>query len=140
MIRRVARLSALLVAILVLGGAIAAFAPLPSGPREIIYVIPKGTAAQRAAGDAPTILPARMRFTVGVRDVLVLRNDDDAPASFGPVLLAPGQTYRIPFRAPAEFQLACSLHREGAVGVVVRAEPTPGWPRFTWRLATIFDS
>jgi len=112
----------------------AALAPLPAGPREVVYVIPRGTAARQATGAAPPTLPSSMRFTLGVRDVLVLRNEDDAPATLGPVILAPGQTYRVPFREPATFQLACSLHRDGQIAIVVEPAPPPGWRRLLWRL------
>ncbi len=115
----------------------AAFWPLPATPREAVYVIPEGAAA--AAGHH-AVLPRRLRFTVGVRDVLVLRNDDDVPATFGPVLLGPHQTYRMPFRAPAEFRLACSVQPGGAVTIVVVPAPERGWPRLRWRLAELFDS
>jgi hypothetical protein len=118
-----------------LGAALwAALAPLPAGPREVVYVIPKGAAARQAAGATAPTLPSSMRFTLGVRDVLVLRNEDDAPATFGPVVLAPGQTYRVPFREPARFQLACSLHPDGQIAIVVEPAPAPGWRRLLWRL------
>jgi hypothetical protein len=126
------------VAVLVaLAAGWAALAPLPDGPREVVYVIPKGTAVRQALGMRPAVLPDVMRFTVGVRDVLVLRNEDDAVATFGPVRLEAGQTYRVPFRAPAQFQLACSAHADGQVGIVVTAAPERGWRRVRWRLLNL---
>jgi hypothetical protein len=122
---------------LALGAAVwAAVAPLPRGSRELVYLVPKGNAARVASG-AGSPLPSRLRFTVGIRDVLVLRNDDDVPASLGPVILAPGQTYRVPFRAPAEFQLACSAHADGQLSVVVVPAPSRGWARLAWRVSEI---
>lgn len=115
----------------------AAFAPLPGGPREAVYVIPNGTASRRALGVKPSVLPDVMRFTLGVRDVLVLRNEDDAAATFGPVRLAPGQTYRVPFRTAATFQLACSVHEGGQVGIVVTAAPREGWERLQWHVMNL---
>lgn len=115
----------------------AAFAALPAGPREALYVIPKGTASRQALGMKPSILPDTMRFTLGVQDVLVLRNEDDAAATFGPVRLEPGQTYRVPFRTATTFQLACSVHEGGQVGIVVTAAPQPGWPRLKWRVLNL---
>ncbi len=91
-------------------------------------------------GAKPTVLPAVMRFTIGVRDVLVLRNEDDVAATFGPVRLEPGQTYRVPFRAPTSFQLACSVHREGEVGIIVSAPPSRGWERLHWRARHLMGS
>jgi hypothetical protein len=102
-------------------------------------VIPKGTAARLEAGERVQVLPSRMRFTVGVRDVLVLRNEDDRPQSFGPVLLAPGQTYRVPFRAAATFDFACSAHEDGQLTIVVERNPAPGWSRLRWRMAGLLS-
>lgn len=139
-VRRRRRLVAMLL-IAAAGGVAAAgwaaFAPIPAGPREAVYVIPRGTAARIAAGEAVAAFPRRMRFTIGVRDVLVLRNEDDQPQSFGPVLLAPGQTYRVPFSAPATFDFACSAHEEGQLTIVVEHEPVPGWRRLRWRVVSL---
>lgn len=112
----------------------AALAPLPAGPREAVYVIPAGTAARQAAGQPVSAIPSRIDLALGVRDTLVIRNEDAAPQTFGPVQLAPGQTYRIPFRAPATFDFACSAHDEGQLTIVVAPWPAAGWPRLRWRL------
>lgn len=112
----------------------AAFAPLSSMPRERVYVIPKGTAARLARGEPVTTLPSRIRLLLGVQDVLVLRNEDDAPQSFGPIELRPGQTYRVPFQVPATFDFACSAHEDGQVAIVVRRPPRAGWERLWWRV------
>jgi len=117
----------------------AAFAPIAPGPRETRFVIPKGTAARIAAGQTAQALPSRIRLTVGVRDLLVLRNDDDQAQSFGPVLLAAGQTYRLPFSAPATFDLACSAHSAGRITIVVAPEPVAGWHRLVWRFDELLD-
>jgi hypothetical protein len=115
----------------------AALAPIPEGPREVVYIIPKGTAVRQTLGMTPAVLPDVMRFTVGVRDVLVLRNEDDVAATFGPVRLEAGQTYRVPFRTPTQFQLACSVHEGGQVGIVVTAPPRRGWERVQWRVLNL---
>jgi hypothetical protein len=112
----------------------AGFAPLPSMPRERVYVIPKGTAARQAAGERVTPVPSEIRLLLGVQDVLVFRNEDDAPQSFGPIQLRLGQTYRVPFQAPATFDFACSVHEDGQVAIIVRHPPAPGWERLWWRL------
>jgi hypothetical protein len=135
------RLGLLAAATLMLAAAAAwaAFAPIPPGPREVVYAIPKGTAARLAAGQAAQALPSTIRLTIGIRDVLVIRNEDDAPQSFGPVRLAPGQTYRVPFSAPATFDFACSAHDEGQLTIIVARPPSPGWSRLQWRLAPLLD-
>ncbi len=134
---RVAAVGVGLVGVVAAGWA--AFAPLPPMPRERLYVIPKGTAARQAAGERVTPLPSRIRLLLGVQDVLVLRNEDDVPQSFGPIQLRPGQTYRVPFQAPATFDFACSVHENGQVAIIVRRPPVAGWERLWWRLATVAD-
>jgi hypothetical protein len=134
--RRAAIVVVLVVALAALGAAAwAAWAPLPPEPREVLYVIPTGTAARQARGEPVNVLPSRMRFTLG--DVLVLRNEDDRSVSFGPAVLSAGQTYRVPLRVPIEFQLACSVHPAGAITIEVAPPPAPGWPRLRWRLGRV---
>ena len=58
----------------------AGFAPIHSASRDELFEIPKGTWARRMAGDKVDILPDHIRLTLGMRDILVLRNLDDVPA------------------------------------------------------------
>jgi hypothetical protein len=116
-------------------GGWAALAPLPPMPRERVYVIPRGTAARQARGELVTPLPSRIRLLLGVQDVLVLRNEDEVPQSFGPIELRPGQTYRVPFQVAATFDFACSAHSDGQVAIVVRRAPGRGRERAWWRLS-----
>jgi hypothetical protein len=123
-----------LVAALGVAGGWTALARLPTGPRELIYVIPQGTAARAAAGRHPDVLPGRIRLTLGVQDVLVLQNEDVVEQRFGPALLAAGQSYRLPFQAAVEIPLSCSVHRDGQITIVVEEPPAPGAARFLWRV------
>src|SRR6478672_9709400 len=92
----------------------AAFAPVPvAAGRERPFVIPEGTWARRMAGDKVEILPRRVRLTLGVNDVLALHNRDSVPQTFGPALLMPGQTFRLPFEKAADYSFACSAHATG---------------------------
>jgi hypothetical protein len=115
----------------------AALTPVDSGTRELVYVIPKGTWARRMAGEDIQVLPSEIRLMVGVKDVLVLKNQDDVPQLFGPVLIMPGQSFRLPFGRPSSYQFACSLHVSGRLDVIVDAMPEAGWQRLRWRVATI---
>jgi hypothetical protein len=112
----------------------AAFAPLPEGARAFTFVIPPGTAARLKAGEPFNVLPSPIHLTVGVRDVLVLTNDDDAIHQVGPIILGSRQTYRIPFRRPGNFQYACSLHATGTLTLVIAPAPAAGLDRLRWRL------
>ena len=73
-------------AAIVLGGiAWVGLAPVSAEFREEIHVIPKGTWARRSAGEKFDVLPSEIFLTLGVKDVLVLKNQDDVPQMFGPV-------------------------------------------------------
>ena len=115
--------------------ASAALMPIQVDSREAVYVIPKGTWAKRMAGEKLDVLPDEIRLTIGVRDVLVLRNQDDVPQMFGPVLIMPGQGFSLPFKLATSYQFACSLHVSGQLSVVVQPNPAPGWERLRWRVA-----
>ena len=49
------------------------------------------------------ILPDHIRLTLGVRDILVLRNQDAVPQIFGPTLMMPGQSLRLQFEQAAVY-------------------------------------
>jgi len=111
----------------------AALAPVRSESREQVYVIPKGTWEHRQAGHHLDVIPSRIRLTIGVKDVLVMRNEDDVPQLFGPVLIMPGQSFQLPFQRPSEYIFTCPLHSSGLLTIVVEPMPEPGWPRLWWR-------
>jgi hypothetical protein len=113
----------------------AAFTPVAADSREAVYVIPKGTWARRMAGEKLDILPQEIRLVLEVRDILVLRNHDDVPQLFGPVLIMPGQSFTMPFRQASTYQFACTLHVSGQLIVLVEPAPAPGWDRLRWRIA-----
>ena len=120
------------VVLLVLVG-VAAFLPVTYDSREELFEIPRGTWARRMAGEKREILPSEIRLIVGVRDVLVLRNSDDVPQIFGPTLLMPGQTFRLPFSVPSENQFVCTAHASGQMTILVQEAPASPWARLGWR-------
>jgi hypothetical protein len=121
-------------------GAIAwaAFTPVTFASREEIFEIPKGTWAQRMAGNKVEILPSRVFLTLGIRDVLLLKNLDDVPQIFGPTLMMPGQSFRLPFEVASSYQFACTAHASGQMTVVVDEQPDTAWRRLVWRTKRIF--
>ena len=112
----------------------AAMWPVTFDSREELFEIPKGTWARRMAGEKREILPSEIHLLVGIRNVLMLKNSDDVPQIFGPTLLMPGQTLRIPFTRPSENSFACTAHASGQLVVVVEATPTWPWNRLSWRV------
>jgi hypothetical protein len=127
-------------AVLLGAGAVAgwaAFAPIHAPTRDALFEIPKGTWQRRMAGDKTGILPDKITLMLGVKDVLLLRNSDTVPQIFGPVLIMPGQDFRLPFEQAAEYPFACTAHASGQMTVVVEAAPQAGWRRLQWRLLTL---
>ena len=120
-----------------LAGALAwgSFAPLRPASRDELFEIPPGTYARRMAGDKVEILPDRIDLTLGLNDVLLLRNRDEVPQQFGPVLVMPGQSFRLPFEVASTYSFACSAHASGQMSIVVAPTPEPGWQRLQWRWA-----
>ena len=129
--------SSLLVLCLLAALAWAALAPPYAASRDLLFEIPKGTWERRMAGDKVEILPSVVTLTLGVQDVLLLRNSDTVPQQFGPVLIMPGQDFRLPFEQVSENQFACTAHSSGQMTVSVVAFPDAGWGRMTWRLAAL---
>lgn len=113
---------------------IASLWPVTFKSREELFEIPKGTFARHMAGDHHDLLPSEIDLVVGVHNVLTLKNSDDVPQTFGPTLLMPGQSLRIPFTRPSENSFNCTAHANGQLLVVVEAEPAWPWERLSWRI------
>lgn len=111
----------------------AGLTPVQTASRDELFEIPKGTWARRMAGEKIGILPDEIRLTLGVRDILLLRNSDDVPQIFGPALMMPGQSFRLPFEKASEYQFACTAHASGQMTVIVDANPVTPWARIIWR-------
>ena len=130
-------LAVLLLAIAVSATAWAALSPIRSTSRDVVFEIPKGTWARRMAGNKVEILPSRIRLTLGLRDILVLKNLDDVPQVFGPILMMPGQSFRLPFAVAADYQFACTAHASGQMTIIVEPKPESPWARVWWRLRSV---
>ena len=112
----------------------AGFAPIEVASREKVFDIPKGTYARRRAGDLVEILPSTIRLTLGLDDVLLIRNLDEVPQTFGPTIMMPGQSFRLPFERAASYQFICTAHASGQLTIDVEPEPTTPWARIWWRV------
>ena len=115
-------------------------APISSPTRDEVFEIPRGTWARRMAGEPVPILPDQIHLTLGVRDVLVLRNLDEVPQMFGPTLMMPGQSFRLPFAVASSYQFACTAHASGQMTVVVEPYPETPWARLRWRVRELLDA
>jgi hypothetical protein len=115
------------------GLAWAALAPVRVDSRDELFEIPKGTWARRMAGDKVEILPSRIDLALGLNDHLLLRNLDDVPQQFGPVLVMPGQSFRLPFEVASTYSFDCTAHASGQMTIVVAEAPATPWDRLRWR-------
>jgi hypothetical protein len=122
----------------------AAFTPVQTATRDEsrdeLFAIPEGTWARRRTGDLVDILPSQIRLTLGINDVLLLRNLDTVPQTFGPALLMPGQSFRLPFEVASEYQFACSAHTSGQMTIIVDPFPASPWARLRWRALQLPES
>ena len=135
------RLVVTVLSLILLGGVgWAALAPVETASREELFEIPRGTSAHRRAGEDVEILPQTIRLTLGLNDVLVLTNSDDVPHVFGPTLIMPGQSFRLPFRMASTYSFLCTAHADGQLNVIVDPAPAPGWPRLRWRWRRLTDA
>ena len=132
--RNAGKLVAALIGVAVLGSTSwTALTPVASDSRDQLFEIPKGTWTRRMAGDDVAILPDRIRLTLGVRDILVLRNLDDVPQIFGPTLMMPGQSFRLPFAVASDYTFDCTAHPSGQMTIIVDPFPDTPWARLVWR-------
>jgi hypothetical protein len=110
----------------------AALAPLRYPTRERTFVFPR-------AGEQGAVR-AEVSLTLGVRDVLLLRNRDAVPHVFGQVLVLPGHVFRLPFEQAGDYVYACDVAPGHAVTVRVANHPDPGWARLGWRLRVLAEA
>jgi hypothetical protein len=118
----------------------AAVTPVTSPTRDEVFEIPKGTWARRMAGDSVEILPDEIRLTLGVKDILVLQNQDDVPQIFGPTLMMPGQSFRLPFATASSYQFDCTAHASGQMTIRVDPFPATPWARLRFRVRELFET
>jgi hypothetical protein len=107
----------------------AALAPLRFPTRELPLAFARGGA-----------VPGELTLTLGVRDVLLLRNDDRVAHVFGQLRVLPGRELRLPFETAGSFVFACDAAPGAQVTVRVEPHPDPGWARLRWRAHAFADA
>jgi hypothetical protein len=118
----------------------AGITPVHTPTREKTFEIPKGTWARRMAGAKTEILPDKIVLTLSLQDILLLHNQDDVPQIFGPTLMMPGQSLRLPFAQASEYQFACTAHASGQMTIVVEPFPASAPARVLWRARRAMES
>ncbi|MDM8532764.1 hypothetical protein QUF63_16505 [Anaerolineales bacterium HSG25] len=87
--------------------------------RTLTYTIPAGT----SAGALEVEFPTEITMTLGVKDILVIDNQDDVLHSFGPFVIAANSTLRQRFSRPLTFEGTCTFHPDQAMTLVVHPAP-----------------
>lgn len=95
-------------------------------PERIELVIPAGTAAGVALGEAPPTIPEEMTFVLG--DTLVVTNQDITDHELGPLWIPPGTSASLQLDQVEEYAFVCSFQPTKYLGVDVR-EPLTLWTR-----------
>jgi hypothetical protein len=138
-----ARRHSLLTLLLVVAGLLlawAAFAPLSARDRNHVLEITAGTLQRRVAGDINGALPLKVRLTVGVRDVLHIKNNDVAPHYLGAITIKPGKQLHLPFEQAGVQEFTSSAHFGGKLTVAVEPWPDPGTARVRWRTLELIQA
>jgi hypothetical protein len=132
------KLVAIALSLILIGGVgWGALAPIEVASHDQVFAIPHGVWARRMAGDKVEILPHTIRLTLGLNDVLLIRNGDEVPHLFGPTIIMPGQSFSLPFEKASTYSFLCTAHANGQLNIVVDPAPGPGWGRLSWRLGKL---
>jgi hypothetical protein len=62
---------------------------------------------------------------------------DDVPQIFGPTLMMPGQSFRLPFQVASSYPFTCTAHASGQLMVIVEPMPETPWARLRWRIESL---
>jgi hypothetical protein len=76
-------------------------------PQVVEILIPNGTAAQVARGEAPPTIPDSMTLVVG--DTLLVKNNDTADHELGPLWIPAGTSASLSLDAAESYAYSCSF-------------------------------
>ncbi len=91
--------------------------------RTVSYVIPPGTNARLANGEDVLDIPEEIKLTVGIKDTLVIENQDNVVHTFGLFTILPQTTLTKRFTAPRVYQNICTFHENREMKVVINPAP-----------------
>jgi len=105
-----------------------AFAVMPGmttrPPRQIVLVIPPGTAERVSQGQQPPSIPQNMLFVVG--DTLVVRNQDSVVHQLGPMWVPAGSSASMQLNVAQKYSFQCSFVSTKLFGLDVSQPLTTG--------------
>ena len=86
--------------------------------RTVTYVIPPGTNARLANGEDVFDIPEEIILTIGVKDTLVIENQDNVVHTFGLFTILPHTILTKRFTSPRVYQNVCTFHENREMKVV----------------------
>lgn len=93
-------------------------------PRQIVMVIPEGTAASISAGQPVPSIPEEMVFVVG--DTLVVQNNDISDHQLGPLWVPAGTSASLVMDQANRYAYTCSFQTSKFLGLTVKPATTLG--------------
>jgi hypothetical protein len=93
-------------------------------PRQVVLVIPPGTAQSVAQGQQPPSIPQGMTFVVG--DTLVVKNEDSVQHQLGPLWIPAGSSASMPLDVAQNYSFQCSFVPTKLFGLSVNQPLTVG--------------
>ncbi|MCB0165699.1 MAG: hypothetical protein KDI79_15820 [Anaerolineae bacterium] len=91
--------------------------------RTVTYIIPPGTKQDIETGRPGAKFPDEIVLTVGLKDTIVIENQDDVIHSFGPFVVAPHSKLRKRFDTSVVYEGACTFHQDKHMRIVVNPAP-----------------
>lgn len=92
-------------------------------PREIVLIIPAGTADQVARGEQSPSIPENMTFVVG--DRFVVKNDDSVDHKLGPLWIPANSSAQLSLDQEESLAYECTFQPGNYFGLDVREPLTP---------------
>ena len=91
--------------------------------RTVKYSIPQGTQQSLENGRPGVQFPDTITLTVGLKDTIIIENQDDVIHVFGPFVVGPHSTLRKRFDTPVVYEGACTFHQDEHMRIVVNPAP-----------------
>lgn len=93
-------------------------------PKDVVLVIPKGTAEQVARGEQPPSIPDNMVFVVG--DTLIVKNEDSVDHKLGSLWIPKNSSAQLSLDEKESFAYECSFQPGNYFGLDVQESLTTG--------------
>ncbi len=87
--------------------------------RTVTYVIPANVGEEDVIVD----FPEEIILTLGVKDTLIIHNEDDVTHNLGPFVIGPNATLTKRFNRPITYEGACTFHKTQQMRLVVNPAP-----------------